>query len=244
MKKYYITILILTIISGCVILEEPLEYAVGSIIYQRQVSKKEIVSEDYPNRPKSSINSVIVRKDSTLQIKFTTKKGRKKHKGAYYYYIENSIDTIRTSVKDSSFVKTHFFISGNFLPPKMQIPFVNYSDRGVAFHDDGSCIHTWISHCTDSPCSTTHQYKGEYLYRDNIIEVTYFLSRNFNNNLIPLKHNPIKSINEVEWKVMQPTSSFYGLSENNDTLKALDSNGNDKIGRTWIIENTLKRTIN
>lgn len=163
----------------------------------------------------------------------------KKYKGEYYYYVENSVDTLRSTYFNSPYVETEFLLSGNFLPPKKQIPFTNFTDRGIAFQMDGSCIYTWTSHCSDSPCSTTRQNKGEYKYLNDTIIVTYFLNRFLDNSMLPIEKNIIKTINDVEWRVIEPAVFKYQLSETKDTLFALNDSKYSQIGTKWIINDAI-----
>jgi uncharacterized protein YcfL len=240
MKKYFLFILTFLVTLSCSVIEKTEQRSIGSVIYKTQVSKKVVNNEDYSSTPKISEKSVILRQDSTFQIKYSTIKGLKKHKGEYYSYIENTVDTIKAANTNSLYIKTEYLLSGTFLAPKGQIPYSNFSDRGLKFLSDGSCTYTWISHCSDSPCSTTHQNRGEYKYVNDTIVVTYFLHRFFGNNMIPAESNTIKSINDVQWRVVEPTVLKYNLSKSNDTLFALDDTRYSQIGTKWIINDTIK----
>ena len=240
MKKHFLVILTFLGISSCSVLEQPEQSSIGAVLYETQVSKKIINNDEYSSTPKFSKKSVLFRMDSTFQIKYVTINGLEKHKGEYYSYTNNSVDTIRSTKIERSYVETEFLISGTFLVPKRQIPYSNFSDRGIAFLSDGSCIYTWVSHCSDSPCSTTRQNKGEYKYINDTLVVTYFLNRIFSNSMIPIESNPVKSINDVQWRVVEPNALKYSLTKTKDTLIALDDSRYPHFGTKWIIHDTLK----
>lgn len=233
--KYYLIISIVVILSGCMILEKSQEQSIGSIIYSKQVSKKKIITDDSQSTPIISITSATLKIDSITKIKFTNKETFKHYKGEYYYHVENFIDTMRSNVIDSSFVKSDFLLLGVILPPKNQIPTSNITDYGIKFQTDGRCIQTLVTNCSDSPCSTTHQTQGYYKYIGDTIYVTYFLHRFLSNNQEYLVDNPTKPIDDVEWRVVEPYTNTFVISRNKDTLnKVFDSRyEKTKFGFYW-----------
>lgn len=240
--KYYQIISLAAIFSGCLVLEKPQEQTIGSIFYSEQVSKKKkIIMDDSQSTPLISITSATIQKDSITQIRFTNKKTEKKYKGEYYYSFENSIDTIKSRTIDRSFVSSDFLLSGVFVPPKIQIPYPHFTDYGIKFLPDGTCTKTWLTHCSDSPCSTTHQTRGVYKFIRDTVSVTYFLQRFFSSELVSSNNDSPKSIDEAEWRVMEPYTTIFVLSQNRDTLNiSFDSRYEIiKPGFYWLHKDSL-----
>lgn len=240
MKRHYLRVLTVIIISGCTVPKEAKEYCFGQIRYDQLISKKEIINDDYESVPHISKTKVTVLKDSFSKIVYSNKIIYRKYKDEYCLSVKNSSDTDRLTLIDNEYFKSDFQISGKFSPIAQKPHFPSGGYRGTVFHKDGSCVETWYKSYSDSWGAIKSQSLGEYRYVQDTIYVTFFLNRSIRTNLRRSSDNALLNINDIQWNVREPYSLKYTFSNNQDTLNKIYGSKYDKTFPYLVLSGTLK----
>jgi hypothetical protein len=196
--------------------------------------------DDSRREPIRISRKLVVIKDSTTELTYKYKEGRiKRHRVHGRFYLDKiKSDTAKIKMKNNSLVYSDFHLIGAFSRPENAVRFPN-SEKEIIFYEDGSCIHSWTSTCSDSPCGSEYQRLGEYKIFNDTIYTVYFLGRQYSRSLNK-SNNSTKSIDEVSWRVTAPYTVNYVLSTKNDTLRKL-YDSRERVFESYLIaSDTIK----
>lgn len=165
---------------------------------------------------------VVVIKDSTTKITYTWKERMKRHvKYGKFYLQKTTSDTTNINVKANLTYSSYMF-SGSFIAPENTIHTSRYSEKGITFNVDGSCVHTYGTTGSDTPISSLYQRLGEYKVLNDTIYIVYYLGKQKTRSINKFTDSTKSaSINELSWGVIKPYQVNYVLSDHNDSLRKI-----------------------
>lgn len=212
MKRIILVYLLSALLGACVTIDKKESFLFEQISFEEQISKGEVKSDDYSDSPKRVDRQVSVRRDSLIQIIYTTKRTSKRDKQGVYTLEINSSDTTEIDPSLKHFVPSEVTIDGSFIRPKTDFPMIE-SSKKLIFNMDGTCIESSVRNCSDSPCSTLHERIGDYRMINDTLHVTFYLGRSWFSG-----HSHLIQLKDVQWHVTQPISYQYMLSSKLDSL--------------------------
>lgn len=224
MKQIICLILFSLILSACAV-QTTDTFFFGQLTYTEKTSllsrkKYPFNPEEKAREPLRRYKKVVFIKDSTTQITYTWKERKRNHiKYGKFYHEKTTSDTSQIEVI-TNWLNSDYLLSGKFLPPDNAIPYSRYSEKGLTFLEDGSCIHAYQTNHSDSPSSSFYQNLGEYKILNDTLHIVFFLGKNYFKS-----HNKLKESNQsfdvLPWRVIQPYQVSYVISSNNDTLRKI-----------------------